>query len=370
MNIVILAPIPFWHPGTQELIDGLKTHGINVRALDIFYGKAIDENGVLHEYKPAFLKGFAAKFYLRLFRKRFIRRHIKQGDIVDIHFLEPFYGRYIEEIKKKNVKLITTLFGSDLFRTNETQKKMQSPVFEMSDAIILSENMVPYFETHFPGYQGKYRFNQYGSLRIDVVNELNSPENKKKFKGKYGIAADKIVVSCGYNGKKEQQHLKLLDEISRLENFDKEKLFLLMSMTYGREDLEYIGQVKSKLKETGIAHRCFEERLSDREIAEIRIISDITINTQTTDALASSIKEAMVAGDVMLVGEWLPYDIYKKLGVFYSTTSMETITGKLIDILANIDEYREKSKANREIILNFASWNVLIKDWVKVYREI
>lgn len=370
MNIVILTPIPFWHPGTQELVDGLKTFGIKVCALDIFHGRFIDEDGVSHEYKPSFLSGFPAKLYLRLFRKRLIEQNINDGDIVDIHFLEPAYGRYIGDIKRKNVKLITTLFGSDLFRTDDAQKKMQSPVFEKSDAIILSENMVSYFEKYFPNFESKYRFNQYGSLRIDLVSELNSLENRKKFREKYGIGEEKIVISCGYNGKKEQQHLKLLDEIGRLEKFEKEKLFLILSMTYGREDLEYIAQVKEKLAGSGISYLCFEERLNDGEIAEIRIISDITINTQTTDALASSIKEAMVAGDVMLVGDWLPYEIYKNLGVFYSTAPLEKISEKLKDVLNNIDEYREKSKVNAEIILNFASWNVLLKDWVKVYKEV
>lgn len=370
MNIVILTPIPFWHPGTQELVDGLKSAGLRVRALDIFHGRTIDEQGVLREHKPAFLRGFFGKLYLRLLRNKFIAREIRDGDIVDIHFLEPAYGRYIEIIKRKNVKLIATLFGSDLFRTNEEQKRAQSPVFAQADGIVLSENMVAYFEEHFPGYEKKYRFNQYGSARIDLVAELDSPENKREFRKKYKIAEDKIVVSCGYNAKKEQQHLKLLDEIGKLERGAKEKLFLLLSLTYGREDAGYVEEVKKKTASLDIPHLFFEERLNDLEIAEIRVISDITINTQTTDALASTIKEAMVAGDVMLVGDWLPYGIYKNLGAFYLTAPLDGLSEKLEDILVNIDEYRGKSKVNTKIIQNFASWNVLLKDWIKLYREI
>lgn len=372
MNIVILTPIPFWHPGTQELIDGLKTSGINARALDIFQGRMIDSQGFLSEYKPSYLKGFAGKVFLRLFREKMISEQISDGDIVDIHFLEPAYGRYVEAIKKKKVKLITTLFGSDLFRTDQSQKQLQSPVFEKSDAIILSENMIPYFEKYFPGYQNKYRFNQYGSRRLDLINELNSASNKKKFREKYGIAEDRIVISCGYNAKKEQQHLELLDAIGKLPKFDRERLFLILSMTYGKEESgeEYIGQVKEKLEELNFPHMFLEHRLDDEEIAEIRIISDITINTQTTDALASSVKEAMTAGDVMLVGDWLPYEIYKNMGVFFLTSSMDKLSENLKLVLNNLDEYREKSRINAQIILDFASWRVLIKQWVKVYNEV
>jgi glycosyltransferase involved in cell wall biosynthesis len=370
MNVVILTPIPFWHPGTQELVDGLKSAGLQVRALDIFHGRTIDEHGALREHKPAFLRGFFEKLYLRLFRNSLIAREIKDGDIVDIHFLEPAYGRYIEAIRRKDIKLITTLFGSDLFRTNDEQKRAQAPVFARSDAIVLSENMVAYFEEHFPGYEKKYRFNQYGSARIDLVAALDSPENKREFRRKYKIPDGKIVVSCGYNAKKEQQHLKLLDEIDKLGVSEKEKLFLLLSLTYGREDADYVAEVKRKAARLNIPHLFFEERLGDTEIAEIRIISDITINTQTTDALASTIKEAMVAGDVMLVGDWLPYGIYRNLGAFYLTSPLDRLSEKLEDILRNIDEYREKSRVNTKIIQNFASWNVLLKDWIKLYREI
>ena len=35
MRILILTAIPFWHPGTNELIEELRTKGIRVDALDI-----------------------------------------------------------------------------------------------------------------------------------------------------------------------------------------------------------------------------------------------------------------------------------------------------------------------------------------------
>ena len=78
----------------------------------------------------------------------------------------------------------------------------------------------------------------------------------------------------------------------------------------------------------------------------------------------------MVAGDVMLVGDWLPYEIYRNLGAFYLTSPLDTLSEKLEDILRNLDEYREKSRVNKEIIQNFASWNVLLKDWIRLYREL
>jgi len=42
MRVLILTAIPFWHPGTQELIDRLKSNSIEVEALDIFHGKKLN----------------------------------------------------------------------------------------------------------------------------------------------------------------------------------------------------------------------------------------------------------------------------------------------------------------------------------------
>ncbi|MDQ3635255.1 MAG: hypothetical protein M3405_12225 [Acidobacteriota bacterium] len=372
MRVVILTPIPFWHPGTGELIELLKANGINVWAFDIFNARVIDDKGILHDYKPTYLKGLFGKVYLKLFRKSIISKQIRDNDIIDIHFVESAYGRYINTLKSKKTKLITTLFGSDLFRTNNSQKKLQTPLFEKADAVVLSENMIPYFEEHFPGYESKYVLNQYGSSRLDLIDKKTSKFNRNEIREKYGITKDKIVISCGYNAKKEQQHLKILDEINKFSEVDKKHLFLIFLLTYGIDESggEYVNLIKKKFQESGMPNLCMENRLTDEEIAEVRIISDITINMQTTDALASSIKEAMVAGDIMLIGEWLPYEIYKNLGVFYLTTSFETLYEKLKYILNNFDELRDKSEANREKILNFASWKILINDWIKLYKEV
>lgn len=372
MRVVILTPIPFWHSGTGELVEQLKDKGINIWAFDIFNGRVIDNKGILHDYKPAFLKGFFGKLYLKLFRKTIISRQIRNNDILDIHFVEPAYGKYINALQGKKTKLVTSLFGSDLFRTNAAQKKLQSPLFEKAEAIVLSENMIPYFEEHFPGYANKYFLNQYGSMRLDLIDRLSSEKTKNEIRRKYGITEDEIVISCGYNAKKEQRHLRILDEINKLEEIDKKKLFLILSLTYGIDESgeNYVNSIKKKLQELKIPNLCLENRLTDAEIAEIRIISDITVNMQTTDALASSIKEAMAAGDIMLVGDWLPYDIYKELKVFYLTASFENLSENLKYILNNLEELGKKSEVNKRIILNFASWNRLIENWIKLYKEI
>ncbi len=366
MRIIILTAIPFWHPGTSELIHHLKEKGIDVTALDIFHGKGFNEKGEIVNLLPFKMTGLAAKIYLKIFRKSFAKKHTRSADILDLHFVEPAYSKYIPGLGKK---FICTLFGSDLFRTNDVAKNEQRVLFDKCSGILLSKNMVPYFEEHFGDRSDKYQFNQYGSARIDSVYEGVRSLNKSEIQKNWNIPEGKTVVTIGYNGKPEQQHLKVLEQLEALSDDEKSQLYLMFPMTYGGDET-YWSSVKEKVESLEIDHSILLNRLSDEEITELRIISDISINTQTTDALASSVKEAMVSGDILLVGDWLPYDIYKEMGVFYQTTDFESLTTNFQKILKDVDKLQEQSVKNADIIRKFASWNVLIDQWISDYQRL
>ena len=49
-KILILTPIPIWHPGTKELVELLNKNNFNVELLDVFNGFFIDEHGKKETY--------------------------------------------------------------------------------------------------------------------------------------------------------------------------------------------------------------------------------------------------------------------------------------------------------------------------------
>ncbi len=354
MRILILTAIPFWHPGTSELIEVLSKRGVIIEAADIFHGYFIDQNGIKHDLVK--LNGIFRRIYLKLFRKKITKRIVKDFDILDIHFVEPLYTKYLLKVENK---IICTLFGSDLFRTSARQKADQYPLFQKADRIVLSKNMVPYFLEHFSDVNHeKFLFNQYGSKRLDLIAKVE----RKKLKKPY-------FVCCGYNEKREQQHMQLIDELLKLSEDQKQKMHFLFPMTYG-DDFQNRVAVKNKLLNSGLNYTIYENRLNDQEIADLRLKSCITINTQTTDALASSIKEAMVAGNVMLIGEWLPYDIYQEMGVYYKQINFNNLTKILQATIDDIENEYQKSSKNTPIIMNFASWDKLAENWVSGYKEL
>ena len=150
----------------------------------------------------------------------------------------------------------------------------------------------------------------------------------------------------------------------------KEKLFLIFPLTYGvKKESQYYVKLKKEIKKLEIDYVCFESRLSDEELVDTRLISDITVNLQTTDALSSSIKEAMAADNILLVGKWLPYQIYEELGIYIIRSEIKDFEESFRDILKNFYYHKKKCKRNKQLVLEFASWKHLIKQFISNYNS-
>ena len=369
-RINILTPIPFWHPGASEFVENIRKEGFEVVGLDIWSFNYYDKNGEIHSLIPKILKGFFARIYRRLFRKRIIRKYIQNGDIVDIQWCGHYYHKYMDVIKNQNVKIFASLYGSDLYRTDPKDRIGQRTIFEIADKIVIGINMQEDFEKAFPNLTEKIVFAQFGSKRLDIIAKMSKTANKSELRAKYGIPSSKIAVTVGYNSMPQQQHLLFLNLLKNQSSDLKENLFLLIPMTYGSEkESEYYVTLKKEISDLGIEYLCFEKRLSDIELAETKVISDITVNLQTTDALSSSIKEAMVARDVVLVGDWLPYDIYEKLGVYFERSNLDDFFSRFETILDTMNEAVSKCEDNPLKVVKFASWKYITPQFVKNYNS-
>ena len=90
----------------------------------------------------------------------------------------------------------------------------------------------------------------------------------------------------------------------------KKEIFLLLQMTYNGTD-RYIRQVADAAKKTGCEYRVIRHYLTDEEVADLRIMTDIYINAQTTDAFSGSVCENLFAGTILINAEWLRYQEFK-----------------------------------------------------------
>lgn len=366
-RIIILTPIPFWHPATKEFMDEIESKGHEISALDIWNFKLYLNNEII-DLIPTLFRNKTARLYKRIFKKRIIKKHITPNQIVDIQWCGHYYSKYIKTIHKQSLKTFATLFGSDLYRTKAADRTEQRKIFETVDYIVMGVNMDDKFLEYFPGLENKIKYAQYGSNRLELIDQMQNSINRDEIKTELNISKNKTIVTLGYNAKPEQQHTIFLELLKNLHEDIKNSLVLIVPLTYGREYPEYLKNLKELLAKSGVEYILLENRLTDQELVKTKIVSDITINLQTTDALASSVKEAFASFDVVIVGDWLPYDIYKNLGIYFVSCSLKKLEENFLSVLKNLNDQKEKCKHNKQKTLEFASWKYLIPQFIDNYN--
>lgn len=274
-------------------------------------------------------------------------------DAIDITFFTPIYYQFLKYLKQKGKPYKITFWGSDFYRT--TQDTLQSMRPFLLDAKSIQVETI-YNKRDiikvFPEIESKISVCNYGIdifKIIDIVRENNSVLDETK---------DKLVLTCGYNGSIGQQHSKIIEAIMALPDSVKDKLFLLFPMTYGVKDENYVTDIEKSLEASGLKYKIYRERLTELELSNIRIHSDIAINIQVTDALSSSLIEHLYAGSILVTGDWLPYDIFSDYGISYHKTSIDGLSKVLLGIINNISFEKQIAFNNIKGAYQLSSWEV------------
>ena len=206
----------------------------------------------------------------------------------------------------------------------------------------------------------------FGLSILDILKEKCEKSPLADVREKWGIPKDKTVVAVGYNGIPEQQHLAVLKEIGKLNKKTKEKLFLILQMTYGDGGTkEYHEQVLAAACATGCEYSGIQNFLTDEQVAELRIITDIFINAQTTDAFSGSVSENLFTGTVLMNASWLRYQEFKDYAFKYLEFKSMSEIGTLIErVLASGFDV----SGNKELVWQLRSWENCALKWKKIYQ--
>lgn len=368
-----------------ELLDKLNNSGNKVLVYDLISSKRYDPSTKTTEYFDPF---FGAKYILRIryFRAIFkpvinrmvINNEFNKCDTVNLHYLAPQYSKYASQIKKKVGLFLITFWGSDVLRADDKKLKKYIPLLNNCDAICVPKKMQEEFIGIYNRYNDKhgtlYNYNDklktiyFGLSIFDYIKKVN---NKLliEFKEKYHLPKkDTIFVTIAHNGSPGQQHNIVIDKLTRIDNKLKDKIFLLFPFTYGASD-NYKKEILEYLEESGFKYEMFTQYLNMQELAVLRVISNININIQITDGFSASISEAIYANNIVITGDWLPYEIYEDWGVKIYRESMDEIENKIKDIIKNYNEYKEEIKDNDKLIYNKLSWKAVLPMWENMLLE-
>lgn len=290
-------------------------------------------------------------------------------DLINLHYIDFDDMIYAPILKKlMRSKLIFSYWGSDLFRVGDRRLFFRGIFVKCADFITFdNKDLGVKFKKVYPwADKVPSEVILFGLPVLDIIREKYKDYSLSYIRKKWNIPTDKIVIAVGYNGYPQQQHIKVLKTIGKMNENDKKRLFLLIQMTYGNSK-EYRIQVLAAAKKTGCEYKEIRQFLSDEEVAELRIITDIYINAQTTDAFSGSVCEYLFAGTRLLNARWLRYQEFKEHNFrFWEFNKIEEIA-QLIKIVI---EQEVDCSQNNELIWQLRSWEFCAPKWERVFQKL
>ena len=358
----------------KSLADVMEAYDIDIECLDFPTLHFISRREGRSAYKTKLFHFFShfgkmGRVVNRPLSQRYIIDQLDDYNVIDIHSYDLFYNNIIPIIKSRGLFLIIMVWGSDFYRASRRELEEKRKGFFMADIIHLeSENVKDDFLKVYPEFEDKIRIVQFGLNQLETIKMLMEEPEKRCTLIKRNILQDKIIVTCGYNGIKSQQHKLMINALGELPSKVKEKLYVMMPFTYGGSE-QYKKEIDKCLKKTKLPYTLLDRKLSEEEVAELRIISNVVINIQTSDSFSASLQEHMMAGSVLIVGDWLPYDVFAKQGLYYLKTDIDNLSNVVEKVLLNYSHYSEQTHMNRQLIYDFSSWNSVSREWASMYME-
>ena len=292
-----------------------------------------------------------------------------QFDVCHIHYLSRFAVFLGKLVAKQCRLIIANYWGSDWLRNLDAERQWQKKLLHISDYIVSdSKQIYMQLKDYYNGeYNEKIRYIRFKLPILEYIKSSLGTEEMLGFKHKYKIPEDKIVVVCGYNASKTQKHAQMIRALENLNIEEKEKIFVIFPMTYGK-DITYIEMVRKQLESAAFGHLILEDFMEIHEIASLRRCTDVFMLMQTSDAYSSTIVEYTYCNTIIINGKWLDYSELEKTGAFYEKVeSVESVSEKLSYILRNMEEERDRFKRNRESVKLFQEEYDKNELWEELY---
>ena len=298
------------------------------------------------------------------------QREIGTIDLLHIQYLSIFNCLIFRSFSKMRMRRIVTMWGSDLLRANYLYLAIYKHIFRSVNTIhLLTKNMREFFVNKYGHkYDDKLEVFDFGCPMYESIDSIRTTNSATECKKHFGIDENKIAVAIGYNGNLEQQHIKMIEPLAKLDEEYRKKLQLIIHFGYGMRRDDYLQDVVTCINQANISYVVIDRFLDKEELSKLRLAIDIFLYGQTTDALAASLVEYLYAGAICVKGRWLNYPDLTNRGVeFIEFDSFDEISGIMRNIFENdIDSIKNRYAKNKKIVWEFNSWEVLLPIWVKL----
>lgn len=290
---------------------------------------------------------------------------LKKYDLIEFHYPNMMYLPLHLLYKLKAPTLGICIWGDD-FQYMPGNYRRVFHFFRKSYKYIITgnEGFIPRIHQAFGIPKADIHLIGFGSIVLQKLKERVS--EAPLYRKKYGVE-NRIVITCGHNAVEPQQHLEIIEALEATTLNEKE-ILLVFPMTYPK-DTNYILLVKNALAKSRFDYLLLEDFMTDDEIIEYRLISDIFIHIQRSDSFSAAMAEYFYTGNVVINGEWLKYPQLEKGHAYFLKARLDNLSELIEDAVKNLPSHKAKTQQNVELLWQLKSWESNSKLWYQLYRS-
>ena len=257
----------------------------------------------------------------------YVKKKLKDEnfDLLHIHQVSPDSLRFFNEFKDSAKKTVITFYGSDLLRATEERLKSYEKELDVCDAITLPSDIMEkrFHQVYGNKYDAKINRIRLEGSGLEPVREILADEGQEALKISkeyYEIDPEAITIAIGYNGTVAQSHIPVINALksSPLAEDDlADKVLLMLQLTYGLPDTNYLNDIEKALRDSPFRYKVFTKYMNGEESARFRFATDIFVHAQPTDAFSASLREHIAAGSVVITPKNINYSEYLEAGIEY-----------------------------------------------------
>ncbi len=346
-----------------EMIQAFRDHGCEV---DLFDDALCSPNSFLQ--KILCRLGYSSDSLAITALRRQAKACDADYDAVNIQYVASPYRYLVNDLKRKGNRLISSVWGSDFLRVAGQELECLEYTLRRSTCVTTNNPAIrDKLVAAFPFLIDKVPIVPFGLQSVDIIRELLVNETKSQIRTQLGIPTDRITLACGYNNMAQQQHLTIFDGLAKLGQRILADVFVILPLTYPI-DKSYSDLLSNRLTELRIPFKAFTDRMTLKDTCRLRLATDCAINLQTTDSLSASIQEHLLARSGLIVGDWLPYEVFEKMGAkCVKVADAHDVCARVQELVKSPESYRQSQQCT-DNIYDLSCWKNCAERWVRLYK--
>jgi len=331
-------------------------------------------------FDNVYLLPSASKWYHKIPKIRVliqVLRLLKLGaglpkyDYVHFQFMHYYYAFLVMLFRLKSRFVYLTFYGSDFNQIGFVRHLFNRISCAFANTII-AENQV-----FLSQVKAKYDTNnKIHSLQliplmpvIENMFGIHETQNRSSAKQFLGFKETDILITCGYCGDEIMQFDLMIESLQKLNQneINGRQIQLVFPMTYGRNYQQNQAYVEQKMQNLNLPFHIYKQYLSNDEVSALRYATDIFVLVSKRDQAASALYEHLLAGSVVITGNWLPYEHLDALHILYRRISPEQLSDQLNEVLSQLEIEQNRVKQNYATVRKMIAWDENKHLWFNLY---